>query len=92
MYTILKEEPVQNPAAPTNVEVSGKFISWHTVRKSTVVGYRIYREENGTFKHVASISAFKRKSYTDPEVQKHRYYITSVDEYNQESKPSVIMK
>jgi len=45
VYTVLKEEPVQKPAAPTDVEVSGKFISRHTVRKSTVVGYRIYMEE-----------------------------------------------
>ncbi|WNS78408.1 class F sortase [Domibacillus sp. DTU_2020_1001157_1_SI_ALB_TIR_016] len=90
VYTKLKEDPVQKPFAPTNVEVHGTFVSWHAVREKTVVGYRIYREENGQFKHVASISAFERKSYSDPEAQNHRYYVTSVDKYNQESKPSEI--
>ncbi|MCP3764920.1 class F sortase [Domibacillus sp. A3M-37] len=96
VYTQLKEEPVekpiQKPAAPTNVEVNGTFVSWHAVREETVVGYRIYREENGKFKHVASISAFERKSYTDSEAQNYRYYITAVDAYNQESAPSKVTK
>jgi len=96
VYTELKEEPiekpVQKPAAPTNVAVNGTFVSWHAVREETVVGYRIYREENGEFKHVASISAFERKSYTDSEAQNYRYYITAVDAYNQESLPSEVTK
>lgn len=92
VYTKLKEDlvqkPAQKPSAPTNIEVNGTFVSWHAVREKTVVGYRIYREESSQFKHVASISAFERKSYSDPEVQNHRCCITSVVEYSQESKPS----
>lgn len=96
VYTELKEPEVKKPdtlpSAPTNAEVNGTFVSWHAVREENIAGYRVYREENGDFVQVASISAFERKSYTDPEAGNHRYYVTAVDAYNQESKPSNITK
>lgn len=86
---IEKEEP---PQAPENVKITGTFVTWHAVRKETIVGYRIYRgdKDGGEFKQVGSISVHERKSFTDNEAEKYAYYITAVDAFGQESEPSEI--
>lgn len=100
VYTELKtdevkqiEQKVDRPDQPTNVKVTGNFISWYAVRNENVVGYRVYRgTKDNKFKQIASISAFERKNYTDKNASKYEYYVTSVDQYGQESKPSEIVQ
>ncbi|MGG4488029.1 sortase domain-containing protein [Metabacillus idriensis] len=86
---IKKEAP---PASPESVEINGTFITWHAVRKENIVGYRIYRgDKNGSsFEKAGSISAHERKSFTDENAADHTYYVTAIDAYGQESKPSEI--
>lgn len=91
VYSKLKEPEKEKKeiAAPTNVEVNGTFVTWHAVREDYVAGYRVYRSENGEdFEKVASISAHERKAFSDPEADQYTYYVTTVDEDGNESKPS----
>ncbi|WP_052158962.1 class F sortase [Halobacillus sp. BBL2006] len=88
VYSKLKEQKV-DIEAPSNVEVSGTFVTWHAVREVYVAGYRVYRSKDGdNFEKVASISAHERKTYADPEASKYTYYVTTVDLEGNESKPS----
>ena len=96
--TVLKEDvqekeetvnPNEAPDAPTNVNASGNFLSWHAVRDENVVGYRIYKaDQNGSYKQVESISSIERKSYTDENASNSSYYVTAVDIFGNESAPS----
>ncbi|KMM37084.1 class F sortase [Guptibacillus hwajinpoensis] len=96
--TVLKEDvqekeekvnPNEVPDAPTNVNASGNFLSWHAVRDENVVGYRIYKaDQNGSYKQVESISSIERKSYTDENASTSSYYVTAVDIFGNESAPS----
>ncbi|MFD1021009.1 class F sortase [Thalassobacillus hwangdonensis] len=91
VYTELKEPEKEKReiAAPTNVEVNGTFVTWHAVREDYVAGYRVYRSENGEdFEKVGSISAHERKAFSDPDAGKYTYYVTTVDNEGNESKPS----
>ncbi|WP_315906597.1 sortase [Priestia koreensis] len=95
VYTKLKKAQtspptqVKLPDAPTNVKVSGSFVTWYAVRSDDVIGYRVYRDNgNGGFQQVASIAAHQRKTYLDEEASKHTYYVTAIDENGNESKPS----
>lgn len=90
VYTELKEEEPDPPAAPDNVEISGKFITWHAVREEYIAGYRVYKgsDEGGEFEQVASISAHERKTFTDGHEGEHSYYITAVNMKGEESEPS----
>lgn len=60
--------------------------------KDNIVGYRNYRgdKEGNNFEKVGSISAHERKSYTDENAADYSYYVTAIDAYGQESKPSEI--
>ncbi len=96
--TELKEDPKEKeitidpnevPDAPTNLSVSGNFLSWHAVRDDNVVGYRIYKaDENGSYKQVESISSIERKTYSDENASTSSYYVTAVDIFGNESAPS----
>ncbi|WP_177201509.1 class F sortase [Bacillus sp. OV322] len=95
VYSTLKENVkdqktlLKKPESPPDLTISGTFISWHAVRQDTIVGYRIYRkDQNGEYKYAKSVSALQRKSYTDSSAPKHQYYVTAVDLFGQESKPS----
>jgi sortase (surface protein transpeptidase) len=97
VFAELKKEEVKPgnkeaaPDSPENVEVTGTFVTWHAVRKDNIVGYRIYRgDKEGNFEKVGSISAHERKSYTDENAADYSYYVTAIDAYGQESKPSEI--
>ncbi|MDQ0219722.1 sortase [Peribacillus cavernae] len=83
------EKILDSPKLPSHLAVSGTFLTWHAVRDDTIIGYRVYKkEQDGTFKQVGSISALERKSYTDPKALENEFYVTAVDLYGQESKPS----
>lgn len=100
VYTELKEEQAKEleveppiPAAPTNVQIAGNFISWHAVREGNIIGYRIYKkEQNGSFVHIGSVSEYERKTFEDKNTKGARYYVTAVNEYGKESGPSVLAK
>ncbi|MGA9287618.1 MAG: sortase [Anaerobacillus sp.] len=82
-------DPNEVPDAPTNLSVSGNFLSWHAVRDENVVGYRIYKaDENGSYKQVESISSIERKTYSDENASTSSYYVTAVDIFGNESAPS----
>lgn len=93
-----KETPKKNnlnkekiPQSPSNVAVEGTFVSWHAVQNKDIVGYRVYKgKNNGSFKHVASVSSYERKTFNDKEAGKYSYYVTSVNKDGKESKPSEI--
>ncbi|MEY8752252.1 hypothetical protein ACTHQ4_15610 [Alkalicoccobacillus gibsonii] len=87
----MEEQKEERPDSPTNVEVSGTFVSWHAVREDRVVSYVVYRAGmDGEFEEVGRVAANERKTFVDPDASKHRYYITSVDEAGSESEPSEI--
>ncbi|WHY73569.1 hypothetical protein [Fictibacillus enclensis] len=57
-----------------------------------IVRYRVYKgKKNGPFKHVASISAYERKTFTDEEADKYSYYVTSITKQGLESKASNVI-
>ncbi|MDN4524528.1 class F sortase [Fictibacillus fluitans] len=87
-----KQQNAKRPISPDHVSVEGTFVSWHAVRDKDIVGYRVYKgKKNKPFKHVASISAYERKTYTDQEAEKYSYYVTSITKQGMESKPSSII-
>ena len=82
-------DPNEVPDAPTNLSVSGNFLSWHAVRDENIVGYRIYKADAyGVYKQIESISNLERKSFSDPDAQTSSYYVTSVNIFGNESAPS----
>ncbi|MFK3960439.1 class F sortase [Guptibacillus hwajinpoensis] len=82
-------DPNEVPDAPTNLSVSGNFLSWHAVRDENVVGYRIYKADAyGVYKQIESISNLERKSFSDPDASTSSYYVTSVNIFGNESAPS----
>ncbi|WP_273851501.1 class F sortase [Guptibacillus spartinae] len=86
-----KEEvnPDEVPDAPTNLSVSGNFLSWHAVRDENVVGYRIYKADAyGVYKQIESVSNLERKSFADPDASSSSYYVTTVNIFGNESAPS----
>ncbi|MGD6817222.1 sortase domain-containing protein [Metabacillus sp. 84] len=93
VYTELREDFVkqietkaEKPAAPTQAEVNGNFVSWHAVRDEKIIGYRIYRKnKDGIPEQVGSVSSLDRKNYNDPDAGNSSYSVTSVDLYGQES-------
>ncbi|RWZ59119.1 class F sortase [Halobacillus fulvus] len=91
VYSTLKE-PVEEVEVPTNVKVSGAFVTWHAVRSDNVVGYRVYesRDDGETFEKVASISQHERKAYSESKAGEYQYYVTAVDQQGNESAPSSI--
>jgi fibronectin type 3 domain-containing protein len=60
------------------------------VRDDDIVGYRVYRQEEGkaSFTRVASVDAHERKSYTETEDGSFTYQVTAVDANGVESNPS----
>jgi sortase A len=81
--------PDEVPDAPTNLSVSGNFLSWHAVRDENVVGYRIYKADAyGVYKQIESVSNLERKSFTDPDASSSSYYVTAVNIFGNESAPS----
>ncbi|MCA0970994.1 class F sortase [Halobacillus litoralis] len=91
VYSTLKE-PVEEVPVPTNVKVSGAFVTWYAVREENIAGYRVYESRDGgeTFEKVASVSQHERKAYSDPKASEYQYYVTTVNKDGQESTPSPI--
>ncbi|WP_252314379.1 class F sortase [Sinobaca sp. H24] len=97
VYTELQDEDRQAiesggepPEAPTAVEKTASHVSFHAVRnEDDIAGYRVYQtDEAGNTEQVASIGDHERKSYSAPDLADHSYYVTTVDQYGQESEPS----
>lgn len=70
---------------PSNVKVSGELVSWHAVRNDAIVGYRIYRKEDGGWKHIESVSAHERKSIHDANAEENSYAVTAIHVSGEES-------
>ncbi|MCP3032908.1 class F sortase [Halobacillus sp. A1] len=86
-----EEEQELDIQSPTNVEVSGTFITWHAVRVEGVAGYRVYKSTDGeNYEKVASVSSHERKSFTDEKAADHSYYVTTVYLDGTESDPSEV--
>ncbi|WP_079476350.1 class F sortase [Marinococcus halophilus] len=84
------EEASDPPPSPDNVSLQGSLVKWHAVRDEDVVGYRVYRQEEGgeDFTRVASVDAHERKSYTETEDGSFTYHVTAVNADGTESEPS----
>ncbi|TGB01650.1 class F sortase [Halobacillus salinus] len=91
VYSTLKE-PKETVPSPTNVQVSGAFLTWYAVREDDIAGYRVYESRDGgeTFDKVASVSQHERKAYSEPKASEYEYYVTAVNKDGTESEPSTI--
>ncbi|WP_079477980.1 class F sortase [Halobacillus salinus] len=91
VYSTLKE-PKETVPSPTNVQVSGAFLTWYAVREDDTAGYRVYESRDGgeTFDKVASVSQHERKAYSEPKASEYEYYVTAVNKDGTESEPSTI--
>ncbi|MET1030955.1 hypothetical protein [Domibacillus tundrae] len=69
--------------ASANTEAANKALDQNAVDMTPAVA-AVYGKEGA--------AEFERKSYTDPEAENHRYYVTAIGAYNQESKPSEMTK
>ncbi|WP_051348729.1 class F sortase [Peribacillus kribbensis] len=97
VYTTLKEDQGMTagkaPITPGSIMLTGSFLTWHAVREESVIGYRIYQKgQNGDVKWVKSISSMERKSFTVSDDPAAEFYVTAVDLFGKESKPSAVVK
>ncbi|WP_298788787.1 class F sortase [uncultured Marinococcus sp.] len=84
------EEASDPPPPPENISLQGSLLKWYAVRDEDIVGYRVYRQEEGgdDFTRVASVDEHERKSYTETEEGTFTYHVTAVNADGTESDPS----
>ncbi|TSB48077.1 transglycosylase domain-containing protein [Alkalicoccobacillus porphyridii] len=81
------------PGKVSGVSLSGSSLSWSKHGASDIVGYRVYRADNGSdnFKVVQSVKGNESTS-ADVNDGKYAYYVTAVDSVGNESDASDIAK
>lgn len=82
------------PAAPSNASISWNgskaVISFSPTGQSDVVGYRLYRSDNGgSYRRQASLLVGEGSSFTSAASGGSSFYVTAVDVAGKESAPSM---